>query len=72
MLLALLNLNTELKAYSKLCIYEDSLDGTLKLLEQLWDIYRESPKSFTTVGFLTESWYEKHYIAADILPEGDN
>ena len=71
-LLALLNLNTELTAYPGLCTYVDSSEGTLKLLEQLWDIYRESPKSYTTVGFLTETWYEKHYIASDILPEGDN
>ena len=65
-LLALLNLNTELTAYPGLCTYEDSPEGTLRVLGQLWEIYLESPKSFTTVGFLTESWYEKHYIAADV------
>jgi hypothetical protein len=68
-LLALLNLNTELTAYPGLCTYEDSSEGTLQVLKQLWDTYKESPKSFTTVGYLVETWFERHYIAADVSTE---
>ena len=67
--MAMLNINEELKTSSEICDYRDTPEGTLRVLGQLWDIYRESPKSFTTVGFLTESWYEKHYIAADVSTE---
>jgi hypothetical protein len=71
-LLALTNINEELKTNPELCDYRDTPEGTLQVLKQLWDIYRESPKSFTTVGFLVETWFERHYIAADILPEEAN